>query len=63
MSKNYLNDYYSVFIFSVFILLMIVFYSFSIIGMEVFTGKNNTVFPGCWSVNNTMKACMPILFF
>ena len=37
---------------------MIVFYSFSIIGMEVFTGKNNTVFPGCWSVNN-MKACMP----
>ncbi|XP_019850070.1 PREDICTED: two pore calcium channel protein 1-like [Amphimedon queenslandica] len=32
---------------SVFILLMIVFYSFSIIGMEVFTGRNNTVYPGC----------------
>lgn len=26
--------------------------------MEVFTGGSNKVFPGCWSANNTMKACI-----
>ena len=31
--------------------------------MEVFTGKNNTVFPGCWSVNNTLYERLYALYY
>ena len=33
---------------SILFLLFVVFYTYSIIGMEVFSGGNRTVYPGCW---------------
>lgn len=40
---------------------MIVFYFFAIIGMEVFTGPDNAVFPGCWSAKR-LKIHQNVLF-
>ena len=36
------------YIFSMLFLMLCVFYSFAIIGMEVFGGEDSTVYPGCW---------------
>ena len=33
---------------SIFFLMMCVFYSYAIVGMEVFGSEDTTVYPGCW---------------
>ena len=33
---------------SVLVLLLLVFYVYAIIGMEIFSGPEDRVYPGCW---------------
>ena len=36
--------------YSIFFLMVCMVYTFAIVGMEVFGGEENTVYPGCWWV-------------